>query len=66
MSRIALEADFMMREIEGKLIGHKIISALKDPEGSFGFQLDNGTLVWVDQDAEANGPGWLNIEVGRP
>ena len=54
---------YMVKQIVQHLVGHKIVQALTDKEGdSFGFLLDNGTEVFVDCDAEGNGPGHLAIE----
>jgi hypothetical protein len=45
------------------LLGRKIVDLIEDSDdGSYGFQLDNGTLVWVLCDPEGNGPGHLEIE----
>jgi hypothetical protein len=45
------------------LLGRKIVDLIEDSDdGVYGFQLDNGTLVWVLCDPEGNGPGHLEIE----
>lgn len=56
------DAEYMMERIKAHLVGRRIRHAVRGPDGSFGFTLDDGTLVWVDCDAEGNGPGWLAIE----
>jgi hypothetical protein len=53
--------------IQRQLIGSEIIVSLKTEDGeSFGFRVktrDKRVLdVWVDCDAEGNGPGWLAIQ----
>ena len=54
-------AEYMGKEIAAKLVGRRIVKALIDDAGNFGFALDDGQQVWVSQDAEGNGPGWLEI-----
>lgn len=48
-----------------KLIGATITGAAETEE-SFGIvaRLENGNevVIWIDQDAEGNGPGWITIE----
>ena len=64
------EAKFMAEQISENLIGWRITGAIitdesDGPDQRFGLQLSlrNKTLnVWIDQDAESNGPGWLAIE----
>lgn len=65
------DVDFMVKEIDAKLLGATIRNAVRTPDGnSFGFELVSKAkgrgnydvfTVWVDCDAEGNGPGWLNI-----
>lgn len=62
----AIEAE--MKQIEEKLVGKTIVGACKCAvaAGGFGFiakSLDGETVrVWVDMDAEGNGPGHLDVE----
>jgi len=56
----------MVEKIHRYLIGAEIKIALTtEDDSSFGFRIitkDKRVFdVWVDRDAEANGPGWLNI-----
>ena len=53
------------------LLDRKIVGLIEDPGDpnnpfdtgpTYGFQLDNGTLVWVLCDPGGNGPGHLEIE----
>jgi len=67
---MSTDCKYMAEQIVGLLIDKTIVGiVLPEDEESFGFiavDLDSGkddrTIVWVDQDAEGNGPGWLNIE----
>jgi len=67
------DSEYMSQEILEKLVGWRIVgSALSDDGESFGLivqsprhNVNEGPkrkTVWVDCDAEGNGPGWLNIE----
>jgi len=70
---MSTNAEFMSKEISQKLAGWVIVQATVDAgdQQSFGFvvarlvggKIDQSTrkTVWVDCDAEGNGPGWLNI-----
>ena len=57
---------FQAKEINEKLSGATIVNATIDSNGeTFGFIVErNGKTfnVWVDCDAEGNGPGWLAID----
>jgi hypothetical protein len=55
--------DIMKRHLK-PLIGRKITRLFEAEDGGddYGFELDNGTLVWVLQDAEGNGPGFLDLQ----
>lgn len=66
---MSTNAKFMADEIYKKLSGGRIANAIRsvaeDGEESFGFLVErNGKTiqVWVDCDAEGNGPGWLQIQ----
>lgn len=69
---MSTNTEFMAAEISEKLRGGVIRNALiTDDKESFGFQVvvkgeGRGNYdvlnVWVDCDAEGNGPGWLNVE----
>ena len=60
------DVKFMVEQVHRRLIGAKITVALtSEDDFSFGFRIvkDNAVFdVWVDCDAEGNGPGWLTIE----
>ena len=65
---MSTDAEYMADEIYKKLSGGRITNAIRsendDGEESFGFLVErNGKTiqVWVDCDAEVNGPGWLKI-----
>lgn len=43
-------------------IGAKIIDLVEDDEGMLGIvieQENDQTILWVQRDAEGNGPGWI-------
>ena len=77
---MSTNAEFMANEISAKLAGWTIVQATVDSpdpyagdQQSFGFvvgrrnpktKLVERKTVWVDCDAEGNGPGWLNMEDG--
>lgn len=49
------------------LMGGKIVGTIRDNEGCFGLRIrNNGKLwdMWIDADAEGNGPGFPCIEAG--
>jgi hypothetical protein len=55
------EKDFYL-EHYGKLVGKKVTGIVKDPHSECrGLLFDDGTIAWIDQDAEGNGPGFLDI-----
>ncbi len=65
---MSTDAQYMVKEIMSKLVGAIIIDAITstdDDDATFGFIVrrdDKEFPVWVDCDAEGNGPGWLSIE----
>lgn len=72
---MSTDAKYMAEQINAKLAGGQIRNAVATEDGeSFGFDVVvkaegrgnyNVLRVWVDCDAEGNGPGWLNIEDGE-
>lgn len=51
----------------GQLVGKTIKSVVRDGDTEgigemYGYQFTDGTVAWIQQDAEGNGPGFLNIE----
>ena len=63
------EVTYQTEEISEKLSGGTIENPIFDDtpgEEGFGFKVTrpNGQKwnVWVSQDAEGNGPGWLHVE----
>ena len=60
------DSEYMANAINEKLAGAKISGAILNADkSSFGFRVVNHGkqyLVWVDCDAEGNGPGWLDIQ----
>lgn len=59
----------MIEEINKHLVGAMILGAIEsegdDYFNDFGFMISKGgkkMTVWVQQDPEGNGPGWLAIE----
>ncbi len=60
---MSADVEFMVKLINEQLIGNNIAGSVTAADNeSFGFVLDNGDVVWVDCDAEGNGPGWLTVE----
>jgi hypothetical protein len=68
---MSTDVEFMVKEINTKLGGFQIKGAvISDDKESFGFVVWSDPhgkpivrkTVWVDCDAEGNGPGWLSIE----
>jgi len=60
------DADYQKKLIADQLIGATITGIVEDPDASefFGFVAKNGQwehVVWVNCDAEGNGPGWLDL-----
>ena len=47
-----------------QLIGKRIVKLIKDPTGFSGFELEDGTRVWILCDPEGNGPGFAEIVPG--
>ena len=52
----------------GQLVGKTIKRVVRDgnPDGigeMYGLECTDGTVAWIQQDAEGNGPGFLSIEV---
>ena len=46
-----------------QLIGKKVTKIAKEAGGEFyGLIFNDGTIAWILQDSEGNGPGFLNIE----
>jgi hypothetical protein len=46
----------------GKLIGKIVTRIVKDPESECrGLLFSDGTIAWISQDEEGNGPGFLDI-----
>lgn len=49
-----------------QLVGKKVTDVAKDKDGSdydttYGLMFDDGTVAWILQDPEGNGPGHLDI-----
>jgi hypothetical protein len=69
---MSTDVQYMSKQIIKNLVGWAIVGAAVDEDGeSFGFIIgrrDPKTkkyerkTIWVDCDAEGNGPGWLNME----
>ena len=53
-------SDFHLDQYKS-LIGKTIRNVIKDGEGFHALVMDDETVVWVQQDDEANGPGVLRI-----
>jgi hypothetical protein len=58
---------FAIKQASEKLVGRTIVGTVESSDGeSWGLQIKDakGRLsnVWVDQDTEGNGPGWLAYE----
>jgi len=55
------ETDARLDELK-PILGQRIISLIEDDtNGSFGFETENGTEVWIQMDPENNGPGFANV-----
>lgn len=60
---MSTDNEYMIERIKKEMLGRTIIEAvMSSNEESYGFKLDNDLVVWVDCDAEGNGPGWLSME----
>ena len=65
---MSTDAKYMIKNINEHLVGATIVGAISskyDDDESFGLLVkrDNTEFpVWVDCDAEGNGPGWLSFE----
>lgn len=59
------DASYQAEQINEKLIGATITRSIYDPDNDlFGFIVGvapSERMVWVLQDAEGNGEGWLDI-----
>jgi hypothetical protein len=58
---------FAIKQASEKLVGRMIVGTVESSDGeSWGLQIKDSTgrlsNVWVDQDPEGNGPGWLAYE----
>jgi len=47
-----------------RLLGRRIVQIVESTEwpAAPGFLLDDDTTVWIQQDPEGNGPGFLEIQ----
>ena len=63
---MSTDSKYMSEQIKERLLGGTITEVvLTADEQSFGFKVTTDAervLVWVDRDAEGNGPGWLSME----
>ena len=61
-----MDADKVMREHLGQLVGRKVIGLVKDPSPGtdpvWGLKFDDGTIAFILWDPEGNGPGHLEIQ----
>lgn len=72
---MSTNAEFMTKFIADRLAGGTIRNAMTDGDEYFGFEVvvkakGRGNYdvlqVWVNCDAEGNGPGWLDVEEAEP
>ena len=60
-----MDANKVMREHLGQLVGRKVTGLVKDPshdvEPIWGLKFDDGTMAFILCDPEGNGPGHLEI-----
>jgi len=59
--------NYAVKQAAEKLVGKTIVGTVESSDGeSWGLQVKDTagrvTNVWVDQDPEGNGPGWLAYE----
>lgn len=57
-------ADTFMVEYS-KLVGKTVQKIVKDSEAGepfYGLAMSDGTVAWIEQDPEGNGPGFLRIQ----
>lgn len=62
--------DYCIEQINKHLVGGMITGAITSGpdafgDAFFGFKVKKGKkqfAVWVQQDAEGNGPGWISVE----
>lgn len=59
--------NYAVKQASEKLVGKTIVGTVESSDGeSWGLQVKDTagrvTNVWVDQDPEGNGPGWLAYE----
>jgi hypothetical protein len=67
---VSHDNDYCTNQIADHLVGGTITGAIQSSsdewgDGFFGFRVKKGDkelAVWVQQDAEGNGPGWVSIE----
>lgn len=62
--QIEKQTDFFVSEYS-KLVGktvQKIVKDSADGEPFYGLQMSDGTVAWIEQDPEGNGPGFLRIQ----
>ena len=64
---IKREADRLATAMAGKTVRRILIDNSPETlraffEPLFGFEMNDGTRVWVMRDPEGNGPGFLSIE----
>ena len=61
---------YMIQQVLEKLVGSKIVNVCSDSEGYFGLVVEDADgmqkAVFVNCDAEANAPGWLDIRDAVP
>ena len=61
------DSDYCVEQLK-PLVGGELFMVVTAPPDSFGFQvIKDGklTTVWIDRDAEGNGPGWVNLEAAE-
>jgi hypothetical protein len=47
----------------GALVDKMVVGIVTDEdEGLYGLRFDDGTIAWIAQDEEVNGPGFLAIQ----
>lgn len=57
------QQEYLMEVITKDLVGKRITSLIKSPDGEHvGFLLSDDKVVWVECDPEGNGVGWLNVD----
>ena len=56
----AFEREYL--KLKGKTVKRVVNDGAADQDRCYGLQFTDGTIAWVLQDAEGNGPGFLSLQ----